>query len=67
MKWKRDKGLLINPKMDKSFKVYVDAYFSGKWCKETESHDEYTEKNNQDTYSCYMDVQYFGTLKYRHT
>ena len=44
MKWKRDKGLLINTKMDKSFKVYFDAYFSGKWCKETESHDEYTEK-----------------------
>ena len=41
----RDKGILFNADMDKSLEVYVDADFSGNWCKETAEYDPGTAKS----------------------
>jgi len=45
LKGTRDKGILFHPNMDKSLEVYVDADFSGNWCKETAEHDPGTAKS----------------------
>jgi len=41
----RDRGIILNPKLDKSFEVYVDASFSGEWNKDSAENDASTAKS----------------------
>ena len=41
----RDKGIIIDPKKNKSFEVYADADFTGNWNKATASEDVSTAKS----------------------
>ena len=41
----KDKGIILDPKQDKSFEVFADAYFSGNWYSRTAEHDTSTAKS----------------------
>ena len=41
----KDKGIILDPKQDKSFEVFADADFSGNWFSRTAEHDTSTAKS----------------------
>ena len=41
----KDKGIILDPKREKSFEVYADADFSGNWFNRTAEHDVSTSKS----------------------
>ena len=45
LKGTRNEGTIMNPNKEKSFEVWVDADFSGNWCKDTAGVDASTAKS----------------------
>ena len=45
LKGTRDRGIIIDPKLDKSLEVYADADFSGNWHRDTAEFDSTTAKS----------------------
>jgi hypothetical protein len=45
LKYTKDKGMIYNPKLDKSFDVYVDANFAGDWNQHDCEDDDYTARS----------------------
>ena len=45
IKGERYKGIMMNPRMYKSFEVYVNASFSGEWIKKSAAHNPVTSKS----------------------